>query len=290
MSVQLFEKGREGFADGTLDWDTNTFKVALLDLNTADVGVKAITGASNPGNPIVITCTAHGFANGDRVVIGGVGGNLAANGTFKIQNQATNTFEIVTDTPEALNTTGSGAYTSGGYAVCLGPSAAGDNLDDFDGCRVGSDQTIVSPTAASGVLDAADLTFTAVSGATVEAWLLYKDTGAAASSRCVLLNDGKIKVVVGADASSSATSVVVEPLEAAIPNGTAIVFSNGVTGTLTSQANQFARVLAVSALPGAIARGHTGDATHLSAGLPLTPNGGNINLVFDNGANKIARI
>jgi hypothetical protein len=93
MGNVLFEKGREGFTDGTLDWDTNSFKWMLMDLDTADVGVKAITGATN-ATPIVITATAHGFTNGDLVLIGKVGGNLAANGIFKIANQAANTFEL----------------------------------------------------------------------------------------------------------------------------------------------------------------------------------------------------
>lgn len=153
----IFEKGREGFLDGTLDWDTNTFKAALLDLNTADTGIKAVTGATN-ATPIVLTVTANGFANGDIVCVGGVGGNLAANGIWKVAAQATNTISL-TDPITGSNVVGSGAYTSGGYVVCLGPSAAGDNWDDFDGALVGTAQTLTTPTVTAGVADADDVTY-----------------------------------------------------------------------------------------------------------------------------------
>src|SRR5437588_1264094 len=44
---------------------------------------KTISGASN-ANPIVITCNAHGFSNGDVVYISGVLGNTNANGEYTI--------------------------------------------------------------------------------------------------------------------------------------------------------------------------------------------------------------
>src|SRR5262249_58171848 len=123
-----------------------------------------VRGATK-GAGIVISGTGDGFANGDIVLIGAVGGNQAANGIFKVANQAANTFEL-TDPITGGNVTGSGAYTSGGYAVCLGPSAAGDNWDDFSAAVVGTPQTLTSPTVTSGVADAADPTFTAGRGPT----------------------------------------------------------------------------------------------------------------------------
>lgn len=288
MSNQKFEKGREGFADGTLDWDTNTFKYIALDAGTADAGIKAVTGATN-ATPIVLTITANGFANGDLIVVGGVGGNLAANGTWRVANQTTNTVDLV-KTTDGGNSTGSGAYTSGGYAICLGPSAAGDNLDDFSAARVGTDVTMASPTVTAGVIDSADPTWTALTGATVEAVAAYKDTGAEATSRMVFLIDGKMQVIVAADAASSATTLWVEPLSAAIPNSTAIVFSNGVTATLTAGASQGARSLTVSALPGAIAAGNTADVTYTGSNFPFTPNGGNFTVQMDNGSGRIMRL
>jgi hypothetical protein len=284
----LFEKGREGFLDGSIDWDTDTIKAMLLDLGTADVGVKAITGATNPGNPIVITATGHGFANGDIVLIDGVGGNLAANGIWKIANQAANTFEL--QTLAGVNATGSGAYTSGGVAVCLGPSAAGDFLDDFSAARVSTDQTLGSKTATAGVADAADISFPGWASTTVEAIAIYKDTGAEGTSRMIYLSIGKILVKVASDAASSATTLWVEPLEAGIPNGSAIVFSNGVTATLSGAASEGARSLSVSALPGAIAAGHQALAPATGSGLPVTGNGNALNVAWPAGANRIFKL
>jgi hypothetical protein len=48
--------------------------------------------------------------------------------------------------------------------------------------RVGTDQTLGTKTITDGVFDAADPTWTAVSGAAVVAYVLYKDTGVAATS------------------------------------------------------------------------------------------------------------
>lgn len=284
----LFEKGREGFLDGTLDWDTNTFKTILLDTGTADVGIKAITAASN-ATPIVVTATSHGFTNGDIVFIDGVGGNLAANGLWKIANVATNTFEL-TDPVEGTNAAGSAAYVSGGYAVCLGPSASGDNLDDFDGARVGIDQTLTSPTVTSGVADAADVTYSALSGASVECVGIFKDTGTASTSRMAALITGKHIVTVAKAASTSDTTVIVDRLTAGIPNGTVLTFSDGKTATLSGAATAGDRVLTVSALASGIAIKSRALAPATGAGLPFTPSGGDVTIQFDNGTNKIFKL
>lgn len=287
MANALFEKGREGFADGTLDWDTQAFSAALLDLNTAETGVKQITAASN-ATPIVITSNGHGYANGDFVFIDGVGGNLAANGLWKVANQATNTFEL--QRPDGTNSVGSGAYTSGGYAVNLGPSAAGDNWDDFDGCLVNTKQSLAGNTATQGICDANDVVFSTVSGNTIEAVGIFRDTGTPSTSRMVALITGKHIVTVAADASGGATTLWVEPLAAGIPNSTVLTFSNGFSATLSSLAAQGARSLSVTALGNAIAAGHRALSPATGSGLPITPNGGNINVAWDNGANKIFKL
>lgn len=80
---------------------------------------------------------------------------------------------------------------------------------------VGTAQTLATKTFTNGVFDAADVTFTAVTGATAEALVIYVDTGSSATSPLIMYQD------------------------------------TGVTG------------------------------------LPVTPNGGDINLVFDNGTNRI---
>jgi hypothetical protein len=273
---RLFEKGREGFLDGTIDWDGSVIKAILLDLNTADAAVKAITGATN-ATPIVVTATAHGFTTGDVVVIGGVGGNLAANNVWKIVVIDANSFSLRDVKDGATNSVGSAAYTSGGYVVCLGPSAAGDNLDDFDACRVGTDQTLTSPTVTNGIADAADSTWTAVTGATVEAIGLYKDTGVATTSRMAFFADGRIVVECAATAAAAATSIPVLPLAAGLANGTVLTFSNGATATLSGAAAAGARTLTVTALAAQITAGSYASAdTSPASGLPVTPNGGNI--------------
>lgn len=85
------------------------------------------------------------------------------------------------------------------------------------GARVATSANLASKSSTSGVADAADITFTAVSGASCEALVLYQDTGTSTSSRLIAYLD-----------------------------------------TVT--------------------------------GLPITPNGGDIVVSFDNGANKIFKL
>lgn len=54
---------------------------------------------------------------------------------------------------------------------------------------VGTAQTLGTKTYANGVFDAADVTFTAVSGATAEAIVIYIDTGSSATSQLVAFID-----------------------------------------------------------------------------------------------------
>ena len=89
---------------------------------------KRITAATN-ATPIVVTCTAHGFVNGDIVVISDVEGNTAANGTHKVASAAANTFAL-TDVDFGTSIAGTGDYATGGVAtnnVVDGPF--GDLLD-----------------------------------------------------------------------------------------------------------------------------------------------------------------
>jgi len=94
-------------------------------------------------------------------------------------------------------------------------SAAHDFYNDVSAGVVGTPQTIANTTIASGVFDGDNVTFTSVTGNSVEALVIYKDTGNAATSNLIMYID------------------------------------TGVTG------------------------------------LPVTPNGGNITITWDNGANKI---
>lgn len=68
-------------------------------------------------------------------------------------------------------------------------NSAHDFYDDISGV-VGTPQTIASKTFTNGTFDAADTAFTGVSGATVEALVIYKDTGSSATSRLLAFIDG----------------------------------------------------------------------------------------------------
>ena len=135
MSTALYAKGRQGFLDGSIDFDTDDIRAILID--TAD------------------------------------------------------------------------------YTVDL---AAHDNLDDIpSAARVAVSAALSSKTVTDGIADAADVTFSSVSGDSCEAIVLYKDTGAESTSRLIAYID-------------SAT------------------------------------------------------------GLPVTPNGGDITIQWDNGSNKIFKL
>lgn len=97
-------------------------------------------------------------------------------------------------------------------------SAAHDFYNDLSGI-VGTDQRITSPTVGSvsaGTFDGADITYTAVSGATVEALVIYRhNAGANTTWRLVLYLD---------------TSVTGLPVT---PNGGDIVVSWNASGIFT---------------------------------------------------------
>ena len=57
---------------------------------------------------------------------------------------------------------------------------------------VGTPATLTSKTFTSGTFDAADVTFTAVSGSTVEALVIYVDTGSSATSPLVAYIDTSV--------------------------------------------------------------------------------------------------
>lgn len=67
-------------------------------------------------------------------------------------------------------------------------SAAHDFLNDVTGV-VGTAQTIANTTVVNGLFDGDNVTFSAVTGATVEALIIYIDTGSSATSRLVAYID-----------------------------------------------------------------------------------------------------
>jgi hypothetical protein len=76
---------------------------------------------------------------------------------------------------------------TGAYTVDLTTHA---NLSDIPTlARIATSSNLSSKTVAGGAADAADVAFTAVVGPTVEAIVLYKDTGSAATSRLIAYID-----------------------------------------------------------------------------------------------------
>lgn len=67
-------------------------------------------------------------------------------------------------------------------------STAHDFYDDVTGV-VGTPQTIANTTVTNGTFDGDNVTFTAVTGNSVEALIIYIDTGSAATSRLVAFID-----------------------------------------------------------------------------------------------------
>ena len=69
-------------------------------------------------------------------------------------------------------------------------STAHDNLDDITaGARVATSSALASKTTTGGAFDAADVTFTALTGDTVTSWVLYKDTGTESTSPLIAYFD-----------------------------------------------------------------------------------------------------
>lgn len=107
MASGLYDKGREGFLDGSIDWDTDDVRAILVDTGTYTV-------------------------------------NLATH----------------------------------------------DFLDDIgSGARIAVSSALASKTVTAGVADAADVTFTSVTGASVEAIVIYKHTGTDSTSRLICYID-----------------------------------------------------------------------------------------------------
>ncbi len=289
MVNALFELGRQKFLDGTMQWKAagSSFSASLIHLNgtTSDVGIRQITSSTNATPIVVTTAVAHGFTTGDLVYVDGITTGTSGNGLWTIAAASGSVFSL-TDPVTGGNVVGNGVG-SGGYCVNYGPSTSADFYDDFDGGLVGTKVAMSSFTNSGGVADAADVTFTSVSGSTVEGIIIFRDSGTNSTSEVVAFITGKHIVV--ADATLTAgTSLVVEPLKAAIPNGTVLAFSTGQSATLTALANAGDRVLTVSSTTVTSAARALAPAT--GSGLPVTPNGGNINITWDSGANRIFKL
>lgn len=78
-----------------------------------------------------------------------------------------------------------------------------DNLDDVaGGARIGTAVTLASKTSTLGVADAADISFTSlVAAPTIEALIIYKDTGVESTSKLIAYIDTATGLPVAAGAT-----------------------------------------------------------------------------------------
>jgi hypothetical protein len=77
---------------------------------------KTITGAT-AADPVVITATAHGYSNGDEVIITGITGMTELNGrNFIVANKTTDTFGLTDRDGNDIDGSAFTAYSSGGIA------------------------------------------------------------------------------------------------------------------------------------------------------------------------------
>lgn len=290
MVNAVFELAREKFLGGTLDWDTNTFSAVLADLTPtiSDAGIRQITSSTNATPIVVTTAVAHGFTTGDIVYVDGITTGTSGNGLWAITAASGSVFSL-TDPITASNAVGNGVG-SGGYCVNLGRSASADFYDDFDASIIGAKTNLTSPTITSGVADAADVTFTAVTGNQSEAIFIIRDTGTSATSEMVALVTGKFIVTCAVTTASTATSLPVERIPGGIASGATIAFSNGASATLSAPATAGDRTLTVTSTAATISAGSRGVAAASGSGLPVTPNGGNIVITWDNGVNRIFKL
>ena len=81
------------------------------------LAAKTISGASVAGGVITVTSTAHGYSNGDEVIINGVVGMTQLNNrSFVVANKSTDAFDLHDSFGSALDGSSYTAYVSGGTA------------------------------------------------------------------------------------------------------------------------------------------------------------------------------
>lgn len=172
-----YRLGMQAFATKLVDWENDAIKVVAVDL--ADYGAQ-IEGATQ-ANPVEITSTGHGFTTGQRVSIADVAGMTELNGNeYTITVTGTDTFTL------GVDGTGYGAYVSGGAAINL---STDQFLSDIPaGARVGTSPNLVNASATEGVLDSDDPTIAGITGDTVEAIVVYMDSGVEGTSPLLSLH------------------------------------------------------------------------------------------------------
>jgi hypothetical protein len=193
MPNSLYPKYRQAALEGSIAYLTDNIKAVLVDLNTYGLAISSSTNATPP----VITTAVHGYTSGDQVIIGQHLVNTAANniatGTkFYITVLSTTTFSLYTDVARTAGVVGNGVGAATGFVVNI---TKDQFLSDIAaGARVATSGNLASKTSNQaggfyGVADAADFTWTAVTGAQSEFVVVYKDTGTASTSPLICILD-----------------------------------------------------------------------------------------------------
>jgi hypothetical protein len=289
MYFPLFKQLALGLGDGSGSPPTGGgLKMALLRLDgslSSSFGM-SVTGAT-AASPIVLTTSLGNVtAVGDKIVTLGIGGTLGANGTYRCSAQ--DATHITLQTYNGTNTTGVGAYTSGGFAL---------NISKFQyysqivGSVIGTPVSLSGASFTNGVLNCTGpVTHNSVPTGVVSAWVIYYDTTVPSTSPLIFFGDSRQRIVAAATANSSATAIVTPGVEGTIPSATVLTWSNGIQSTLSSQAtaNQDGVTLAVNALGSAIQAGHCSDAPWGNGLLPVTLGStGTITITPDTGATYV---
>lgn len=124
IAEEVYDQNRD-YVLTLREWGCATKRVHLVKASET-----AITGAT-AATPPVITCSGHSFTDGQLVSFSGVVGMTELNGIiFRVDDKATDTFEL--QDMESVDIVGSGytAYSSGGY-VFLSPGEGWDYAYDL---------------------------------------------------------------------------------------------------------------------------------------------------------------
>ena len=169
------------------------------------------------------------------------------------------------------------------------------------GTLVATSSALGSKSLTDGVADAADVTFTSVAaGSAITGIIIFQASAvtggadvAASSQRLIAWLDGNQLITLAANASSGATSITVDAILANIASGATLTKVSGTgptTATMSSSASAGARTISVSALSSSASAEAVYSVPVSGNGLPITPDGNNITLTWDNGSNKIFKL
>lgn len=187
-----------------------------------------------------------------------------------------------------------------GYAFSASHKFVSD-VTGAGGTLVSTSAAFGSKTGTNGVADAADPTFTAVpAGAAITAMIIYQSSAvtggadvAATAQRLIAFHDTRFQVEIAVTAASAATSIVPEDLPVDIASGATMTLISGTgpaTITTTALSAAGSRAISCSALASGITAGAVYEYTRSGSLLPITPNGGDISIAFDNGPFRIFKL